>query len=97
MFGSLCTGLLNVRSVGMIKYELVCLDIVLYLGTCFVMLLYDVWVYRGRWRYIVSVLGQEEGYKVKYTPEPEGKGVYLNVYPELSPDTDSISFKKPLS
>ena len=50
----------------------------------------------------VSVLGREEGYMVKYTalpegvPEgeaegtPEGKGVYLTVYPELSPNADSI-------
>ena len=52
---------------------------------------------------LVSVLGREEGYTVKYTtppegvPEgkpkrtPEGGGVYLTVYPELSPDTDIIS------
>ena len=53
----------------------------------------------------ISVLGQEEGYTVKYTPLPrkefprakpkgtrEGKGVYLTVYPESSPNTDSISF-----
>ena len=45
-------------------------------------------------------LGGEEGYTVKYTlclkefprakPEgtPEGKGLYLIVYPELSPNTD---------
>ena len=46
----------------------------------------------------VSVLGREEGYSVKYTPSPEGvpegtpegEGVYLTVYPELSPNTDSI-------
>ena len=48
----------------------------------------------------VSVLGQEEGYTVKYNPLPEGvpKGeaqgnswkqrVYLTVYPESSPNTD---------
>ena len=55
--------------------------------------------------YTVSVLGQEEGYTVKYTPlpegvpegTPEGKGVYLIVYPELSPNTDSISFYHSLS
>ena len=52
----------------------------------------------------VSVLGRKEGYSVKYTlclkefprakPEgaPEGEGVYLTVYPELSPNMDSISF-----
>ena len=57
-------------------------------------------------RYIVSVLGREEGYTVKYTPSPEGvpegeaqgnsegEGVYLTVYPKLSPNTDSISFKQ---
>ena len=47
-----------------------------------------------------SVLGREEGYTVKYTPPPEGVpegtpeggGVYLTVYPELSPNTDIISF-----
>ena len=52
------------------------------------------------WCCTVSVLGQEEGFTVKYTPSPEGvpegtpkgKGVYLTVYPELSPYTDSISF-----
>ena len=40
----------------------------------------------------VSVLGQDEGYTVKYTPLPEGEGVYLTIYPESSPNTDSISF-----
>ena len=48
-------------------------------------------------QYTVSVLGREEGYTVKYTPElPKTKGVYLTVYPELSPNTDSISFKHSL-
>ena len=40
--------------------------------------------------YNVSALGQEERYTVKYTPTsevvsegtPEGRGVYLTVYPE---------------
>ena len=40
----------------------------------------------------VSVLGQEEGYTVKYIPPPEGGDVYLTVYPESSPNTDIISF-----
>ena len=48
----------------------------------------------------VSVLGREEGYTVKYTPfpegvpevTPEGERVYLTVYPESSPNMDSISF-----
>ena len=48
--------------------------------------------------YIVSVLGQEKGYTVKYTsspegvPEgtPEGKRVYLTIYPELSPNMGNI-------
>ena len=52
----------------------------------------------------VSVLGREEGYTVKYTPLPEGvpgakpegipegEGVYFTVYPESSPNRDSISF-----
>ena len=47
---------------------------------------------------IVSVLGRDEGYTVKYTPlaegvpegTPEGIGVYLTVYPELSPNTGSM-------
>ena len=34
--------------------------------------------------YTVSISGQEEGYTVKYTNSPEGKGVYLTGYPELS-------------
>ena len=46
----------------------------------------------------VSVLGREEGYTVKYTPSPEGvpedEGVCVTVYPESSPNTDSISFKQ---
>ena len=48
----------------------------------------------------VSVLGRDEGYTVKYNPlpegvpeeTPEGKGLYLTIYPELSPNTDIISF-----
>ena len=52
----------------------------------------------------VSVSGQDEGYTVKYNPllkefprakpegTPERKGVYLTVYPKLSPNTDIISF-----
>ena len=47
---------------------------------------------------IVSVLGREEGYTVKNTPSPEGvpegEGVCVTVYPESSPNTDSISFKQ---
>ena len=42
----------------------------------------------------VSVLGQDEGYMVKYNPlpegTPEGKGLYLTVYPQLRPNTDNI-------
>ena len=57
-------------------------------------------------RNTVSVLGQDKGYTVKYNPlpegvlrakpegTPEGKGLYLTVYPESSPNTDSISFKQ---
>ena len=53
---------------------------------------------------IVSVLGQDEGCRVKYNPlpsefprakpegTPEGKGWYLTVYPESSRNTDIISF-----
>ena len=42
----------------------------------------------------VSVLGQDKGYMVKYSPSSEGtpkdKGFYLTVYPELNPNTNSI-------
>ena len=45
---------------------------------------------------IVSVLGRDEGYMVKYNPlpegVPEGEGLYLTIYPESSPHTDIISF-----
>ena len=52
----------------------------------------------------VSVLGRGKGYRVKIPlclkefprakPKgtPEGKGVYLSVYPESSPNMNSISF-----
>ena len=52
----------------------------------------------------VSVLGWDKGYTVKYTPLPEGvpdgkargnswmQGVYLTVYTESSPNTDSQLF-----
>ena len=52
---------------------------------------------------IVSVLGRDKGYTVKYNPlpegvpegkaegTPEGKGLCLTVYPDLSPNTDIIS------
>ena len=49
-------------------------------------------VLRLKSEYTVSVLGREVGYTVKYIPLPEGEGVYLTVYPELSPNMDSISF-----
>ena len=46
--------------------------------------------------HIVSVLGRDEGYTVKYNAlpvgDPEGEGLYLTVYPDLSPNTDIISF-----
>ena len=47
---------------------------------------------------------ESEGYMVKFNPlaeevpkgkargTPEGKGLYLSVYPESSPNTDNISF-----
>ena len=53
-------------------------------------------------RYYISVLGQDNGYTVKYNPlpeefpraklggTPEGKGLNLTVYTELSPNTDNI-------
>ena len=48
----------------------------------------------------MSVLGRDKGYTVKYKLLPEGvpegtsegKGLYLTVYPELSPNKDIISF-----
>ena len=44
---------------------------------------------------IVSVLGQKQGYTVKYIPEPkEGSGTFLTVYPDLSPNTNIIPFLK---
>ena len=53
---------------------------------------------------MVSVLGQDRGYTVKYTPlsegvpegTPEGEGVYLTVYPKSSNNAGSISFKQSL-
>ena len=45
---------------------------------------------------IMSVLGLNSGYTVKYNPlplpsgTPSGKGLYLTVYPELSPNTDTF-------
>ena len=54
------------------------------------------WVSLCSGLYTVSVLGRDEGYTVKYNPLPEGvpdgEGLYLSVYPELSPNTDIISF-----
>jgi hypothetical protein len=49
---------------------------------------------------IMSVLGLDSGYTVKYNPlaegvpegTPERKGLCLTVYPELSPNTDIILF-----
>ena len=46
----------------------------------------------------VSVLGQDEGYTVKYSPPPErvpegtpkGVGLYLTVYPSSCPNTDTV-------
>ena len=44
--------------------------------------------------YIVSVLGRDKGYTVKYNPLPvgvsEGEGLYLTVYPKSSSNTDII-------
>ena len=45
-----------------------------------------------------TVLGQDEGYMVKYNSLPErvpmgeAQGLYLTVYPEWSPNTGNISF-----
>ena len=53
---------------------------------------------------LVSVLGRDKGYMVniplglkefpraKPKGTPNAKGVYLTIYPELCPNTDSISF-----
>ena len=40
----------------------------------------------------MSVLGRDEEDTVNYNALPEGKGLYLTVYPELSPNMDIISF-----
>ena len=34
----------------------------------------------------------KEFLRAKFEGSPDGKGVYLTVYPQLSPNTDSISF-----
>ena len=59
-----------------------------------------------KYKKITSVLGREEGYTVKYVPEPkeflmsqpewnpEGSGILFTVYPDLSPNTDNIPFLK---
>ena len=43
---------------------------------------------------IVSLFGQEEGNKVKYSHLPErtakGKGLYFTVHPQLGPNTDKL-------
>ena len=47
---------------------------------------------------ILSVLGLDWGYSIKYTPSPSGvpsgtpsgEGVYLTVYPSSGPNTDTI-------
>ena len=38
----------------------------------------------------------KEFLRAKPEGTPEGKGVYLTVYPESSPNTDSISYKHSL-
>ena len=51
---------------------------------------------------ILSLLGRNRGYTVKYSTTPEGlpektskgKGLYMTVNPESSPYTGSISFFK---
>ena len=40
---------------------------------------------------ILPVLGLDSGYTVKYSPPPSGGGLYLTVYPESSPNTDTVS------
>ena len=42
--------------------------------------------------YSVSVLGRDKGYTVKYNRLPEGvpEGLYLTLYPKLSPNTDIL-------
>ena len=44
----------------------------------------------------VFILGQDQGYTVKYKPlpsgTPEGKQLYLTVYSKSSPNKDIISF-----
>ena len=46
----------------------------------------------------MSVLGRDSGFTVKYDPSPSGvplgtpsgKGLYLIIYPELRPYTDTV-------
>ena len=44
---------------------------------------------------IMSVLGPNSGYTVKYTPPPSGVpsvgGVFLTVYPSSCPNTDTVN------
>ena len=40
----------------------------------------------------IFLLRMKEFRRAKPEETPEGEGVYLTVYPELSPNTDSISF-----
>ena len=44
--------------------------------------------------YTVFVLGRDKGYTAKYNPlpegTPEGKGLYLTVYPKSSPNKDIV-------
>ena len=56
----------------------------------------EAWYLTERHDYIVSVLGRDEGYTVKYNPLLFGKGLYLTVYPESSPNTDIVSFLQTL-
>ena len=54
----------------------------------------------------ILILGRDEGYTVNYNPlpegvpkgkaegTPEGEGVYLTIYLQLSPNTDSILFEQ---
>ena len=53
--------------------------------------------------YTLSVFGRDKGYTVNYSPLPEGvpkreargEGLYLTIYPKLSPNMDSVKMFEP--
>ena len=53
-------------------------------------------IYKNNPTCLVYVLGRDKGYAVKYSPLPDkvskGEGIYLTIYPELSPNTALYNF-----